>query len=75
MLLSMTTNIFSVLSAALAVWGTAVHPSIDHHLRIAELAGCYDGAAVDKAKIVKCMQDAPVNDLLQALDSYSVSMN
>jgi carboxylesterase type B len=59
--------------SALACWGTAAHPSIDVHLKIANYSGCYDGTSTpDKPAIVSCMQSANVRALLDALSRVSV---
>jgi len=57
--------------SALSVWATAVNPSINHHLKVAHLAKCYDGTSEPNTdEIVECMKNAPIQDLVDALDIY-----
>jgi len=57
--------------SALSVWATAHEPCMPHHLKVAQLADCYDGVAepvIDT--IVQCMKSAPLQTLVEALDTY-----
>jgi len=55
--------------SALAVWGTARHPSLPVQLRVCELAGCYnstDPGEPDIPAIAECMRTMDIDTLLSA---------
>ncbi|CAL8069288.1 unnamed protein product [Orchesella dallaii] len=71
-------RVISQSGTALAIWGTAQN-SIEAHLRIAELSGCYnssgshDSSDIDSIvveKIMECMEIIPHPKLVEVLSTY-----
>lgn len=65
-------GVIGASGSAISVWGTAPHPSIDNHLRVAFYANCYNySEPLNVTSVYECMRDAPVELLRQAVGSQA----